>query len=315
MARTILLLVFPGFQLTDLAGPMTVFEIAARFVPGAYVLMTCAEGGGAVAASSGLAVQAAALDAGACDTLLVVGGEGTQAAMAAPAVLDFVRAAAAGARRVTSVCSGSFVLAAAGLLDGRRATTHWRRAAGLARQFPRVTVAPDSIFIRDGKVWTSAGITAGIDLALALVADDLGEAVAAQVAREMVVAFRRPGGQSQFSALGDLPIESDRIGRALAFARAHLGEPLPVERLAEAASLSPRQFARAFARETGTTPAQAIMRLRVEAARAALETGSAGVEQVAHATGFGDAERMRRAFLRLLGQPPQAVRRGARAAG
>ncbi|KPF74427.1 AraC family transcriptional regulator [alpha proteobacterium AAP81b] len=317
MTRAITLLVFPGFQLADLAGPMTVFEIAGRFVPGAYALATREEGGGTVAASSGLAVVAAPLGDPACDpacdTIIVVGGEGTTTAMASPAVLAFVRAAAATARRTTSVCSGSFVLAAAGLLDGRRATTHWRRAAALARHFPKVTVEPDRIFVRDGAIWTSAGITAGIDLALALVADDLGPAVAAQVAKEMVVAWRRPGGQSQFSTLADLAVASDRVGRALAFARAHLAEDLPVERLAEAANLSPRQFARAFAAETGTTPAKAVARLRVEAARAALEAGGASVEQVAFASGFGDAERMRRAFLRLLGQPPQAIRRSARA--
>jgi len=313
MSRAVTFLVFADFQLLDLAGPLTVFEIAGRFVPGAYALATVAEGGGAVASSAGLAVAAAPLVAGDCDTLVVVGGNGTRAAMAAPAVLDFVRTAAAGARRVTSVCSGSFVLAAAGLLDGRRATTHWRRAGDLARRFPRITVSPDCIFVRDGGVWTSAGISAGIDLALALVADDLGEAVAARVAREMVVPYRRPGGQSQFSSLGELPIASDRIGAALAFARDHLGEPLPVERLAAAACLSPRQFTRAFVREMGTTPARAVERLRVEAARAAVEAGKVPVEAIAAASGFGDPERMRRAFVRLLGQPPQALRRAARA--
>lgn len=315
MTRAISFLVFADFQLLDLAGPLTVFEIAGRFVPGAYALATVAEGGGVVTASSGLAVAAGRLDTPACDTLVVVGGGGTRAAMASPAVLGFVGTAATAARRVTSVCSGSFILAAAGLLDGRRATTHWRRAADLARHFPRVAVTPDCIFVRDGGVWTSAGISAGIDLALALVADDLGEAVAARVAREMVVPYRRPGGQSQFSSLGELPIASDRIGAALAFARDHLGEALPVERLAAAARLSPRQFARSFAAVTGTTPARAIERLRVEAARAAVEAGQVPVDTIARASGFGDPERMRRAFVRLLGQPPQALRRAARATG
>jgi transcriptional regulator GlxA family with amidase domain len=311
MTRHIAFLVFPGFQIVDLAGPMAVFEIASRFVDGAYGISTRADGGGVVSASSGLGVAAEPLGGADCDTLVVVGGNGTRAAMAMPALLDCIRASRA--RRITSVCSGSFVLAAAGVLDGRRATTHWRRAAELARHFPRVIVAPDSIFVRDGAIWTSAGITAGIDLALALVADDLGEGVAAQIAREMVVQYRRPGGQSQFSSLCDLPVASDRIGRALAFARDHLHEPLPVERLAGAAGISPRQFARAFRSETGTTPARAVEQLRLDAARAAVETGRAPMDGIAAATGFGDPERMRRAFLRAFGQPPQALRRAAHA--
>ncbi len=311
MTRRVSFLIFPDFQILDLAGPLAAFEIAGRFVPGAYTLATLAEAAGPVAASSRLAVTAGPLDEGACDTLVVIGGNGTRAAMAAPALLAFVARAAAQARRTTSVCSGSFILAAAGLLEGRQATTHWRRAADLARRFPRITVIPDRIFIRDGNIWTSAGITAGIDLALALIADDLGPAVAARVAKEMVVPWRRPGGQSQFSSLAELPIASDRIGAALAFAREHLGEDLPVERLAAAAHLSPRQFARAFRTETGTTPAKAIEQLRGEAARAAIETGRVPIDRIAAAAGFGDPERMRRAFLRTLGQPPQALRRAA----
>jgi transcriptional regulator GlxA family with amidase domain len=311
VTRAVVFVVFDDFQLLDLAGPMTVFEIASRFVPGAYMLSTRAPEGGAVAASSGLSVVAAPAGTADCDTLVVVGGEGTRSAVTASATLWLVQRLAATARRVTSVCSGSLVLAAAGLLDGRSATTHWRRAGDLARN-ASVTVVPDRIFVRDGHVWTSAGITAGIDLALALVADDLGEAVAARVAKEMVVPFRRRGGQSQFSTLAELPIASDRIGAALAFARDHLAEDLPVERLAEAAALSPRQFARSFRAATGTTPAKAVEQLRVEAARAAIEAGGASIDSIAAATGFGDAERMRRSFVRLYGQPPQALRRVAR---
>ena len=315
MTRTIIFVVFDGFQLLDLSGPMTVFEIASRFVSGAYAVSTVAAGGdGAVVASSGLVIVAETPETLACDTLVVVGGEGTRAAVAAPDLLRLVADLAVEARRTTSVCSGSFILAAAGLLDERTATTHWRRAAELARHFPQVRVVPDRIFVRDGPVWTSAGITAGIDLALALVADDLGPAVAARVAKEMVVPYRRPGGQSQFSSLSDLPVSADRIGAALAFARENIAEDLPVERLAAAASLSPRQFARAFRAAMGTTPARAIEQLRVEAARAAIEAGGTSIETIAAATGFGDAERMRRAFVRLLGQPPQALRRAAKAA-
>ena len=313
MTRAIVFVVFDDFQLLDLAGPMTVFEIASRFVPGTYSVSTRAAEGGAVTASSGLSVIAAPAGTPDCDTLVVVGGNGTRSAVSASAVLWLVQRLAATARRVTSVCSGSLVLAAAGLLDGRTATTHWRRAGDLAR-YRQVTVAPDRIFVRDGHVWTSAGITAGIDLALALVADDLGDAVAARVAKEMVVAYRRSGGQSQFSTLAELPLASDRVGAAMAFARDHLAEDLPVERLAGAAALSPRQFARAFRAATGTTPAKAIEQLRAETARAAIEAGHASIDSIAAATGFGDAERMRRSFVRLYGQPPQALRRAARMA-
>jgi transcriptional regulator GlxA family with amidase domain len=227
--------------------------------------------------------------------------------------LEYVRAAAARARRTVSVCSGAFVLAAAGLLDGRRATTHWARAADLARLYPRVRVEPDRIFVRDGAVWTSAGITAGIDLALALVAEDLGEAVAKRVAQQLVVYHRRPGGQSQFSALLEADRPDSRFSPLLAWARERLNERLSVERLAERAAMSPRHFARAFAADTGMTPAKAVERLRLEVAREEIESSAAPVELVAVHTGFGDPERMRRAFLRAFGQPPQALRRTARA--
>lgn len=319
MTRSIAFVIFDGFQLLDLAGPMAVFEIAGRFVPHAYTIATMsaeqvATTGGAVVASSGFVVLGEAPAGPACDTLVVVGGIGIRRATEAPALLALVRRLAKGARRVTSVCSGSFILGAAGLIDGRRVTTHWRRAGELARRFPAVTVVPDRIYIHDGNLWTSAGITAGIDLALALVADDLGDAVAAQVAKEMVVPYRRAGGQSQFSSLADLPIASDRIGAALVFARDHLGENLPIERLAAAANMSPRHFARAFRAATGTTPAKAVEQLRIESARAAIEAGGAPIDAIAAATGFGDPERRRRAFVRLLGHPPQALRRAAKAA-
>ncbi len=313
MTRQIGFLIFDDFQILDLTGPLAAFEIASRFAPGAYETRTLARGGGEVASSSGLRVVAAPLGDPAFDTLIIAGGNGTRQAAACEQTLAFVRAAAGTARRIASVCSGTYVLAAAGLLDGRRATTHWRRAADLARRYTKVRVEPDRIFVRDGSVWTSAGITAGIDLALALIGEDLGEAVAALTAKELVVHHRRPGGQSQFSALIDLPISSDRVGKALAFARERLAEPLPVERLADVASLSPRQFARAFLAETGTTPAKAVERLRVEAARAALEAGKTPVDRIAAASGFGDPERMRRAFIRAFGQPPQALRRAAHA--
>jgi transcriptional regulator GlxA family with amidase domain len=211
------------------------------------------------------------------------------------------------------VCSGAFVLGAAGVLDGRRATTHWRRARAMQAKFPAVKLDADRIFVKDGAVWTSAGITAGIDLALALIEEDHGLDVASAVAKELVVYHRRQGGQSQFSTLIQLRPAGDPSARALAFARERLHEPLGVERLAAAAGLSPRQFARRFLAETGQTPAKAVERLRLEAAKAEVETGRAPIDQIARRTGFNDPERMRRAFLRTYGQPPQAMRRVARA--
>ncbi|MCJ2185098.1 helix-turn-helix domain-containing protein, partial [Novosphingobium sp. 1949] len=210
------------------------------------------------------------------------------------------------------VCSGAFLLAGAGLLDGKRATTHWRRAPRLARLFPQVQVEPDCIHIRDGQVWTSAGISAGIDLALALIAQDHGEPLARAVAQDMVVYYRRPGGQSQFSALAELGGEGGRFDDLLAWMRAHLAEKLGVEALAEQAAMSPRNFSRAFTRAVGLSPARAVERLRLETARERVESGTEPVETIALATGFGDPERMRRAFLRAFGQPPQAMRRLAR---
>jgi transcriptional regulator GlxA family with amidase domain len=211
-------------------------------------------------------------------------------------------------RRIASICIGAFTLAQAGLLDGRRATTHWLYGRELQSRFPKIRVEIDRIFIADGPVWTSAGMTAGIDLALGLVERDVGPEAARVVAKALVVHHRRAGGQSQHSALLELDAKSDRVQEALVFARRNLHEPLSVERLAEAARLSPRQFSRVFRIETGQSPARAIENLRLEAARLALEQGRRPIEAIAKETGFGDRERMRRAFLRAFGQTPQAVR-------
>jgi transcriptional regulator GlxA family with amidase domain len=315
MARDIGFLLFPAFQILDFTGPVAVFEASPgeRELP-PYRLRFLSAEGGLVASSSGVEVMTEHFGEPAFDTLVVVGGVGTLAAMESAPVLEFVRAAAARSRRVASICSGAGILAAAGLLDDRRATTHWGFAAHLQRRHPRVRVDAERIFIQDGPIWTSAGVSAGIDLSLALIEEDLGLEVSQAKARELVVYHRRPGGQSQFSTLLELDPPSDRIRQALTFAREHLHEPLKVERLAEVACLSPRQFGRAFLAETGQTPAKAIERLRAEAARVRLETGSESIEQVAGAVGFSDPERMRRAFVRLFGQPPQAIRRSARAA-
>lgn len=312
MPRRVAILVFPDFQLLDATGPATAFEIASRFAPDAYDLALVAPRPGAVRSSSGVEVTAAALPIpSAVDTLLLAGGQGTRAARYDRAIQSLLKAAPGSVRRIASVCSGAYLLAEAGLLDGRRATTHWRLAETFARSYPKVRVEPDRIFVRDGDVWTSAGITAGIDLALALIAQDHGEPLAKAVARELVVFHRRPGGQSQYSALIELAAGEGRFSALLAWARERLDQPLPVEALAAKAAMSPRNFQRAFAAETGVTPAKAVERLRLEAARARVEAGGVPIEAIAAATGFGDPERMRRAFLRAWGQPPQALRRAA----
>jgi transcriptional regulator GlxA family with amidase domain len=252
-------------------------------------------------------------DAAAAETVLVAGGDGSRAAMREPALKDMVQCAAAAGRRIASVCSGAYVLAEAGVLDGRRATTHWARAEDFARRFPKVRLEADRIWVRDGEIWTSAGITAGIDLALALIAEDLGEGVAKRVAQQLVVYHRRPGGQSQFSALLDLDPGAGRFAGLLAWARERLSEPLGIERLAGQAGMSPRHFARAFLAEVGVTPAKAVERLRLDAARGAVESSSRAIDCIARQAGFGDPERMRRAFVRAFGQPPQALRRASKA--
>ena len=310
MPRRVGLIVFPGFQILDAAGPLAAFEVPSRALePSPYAVELLSRQGGLVRSSIGVSVMTAPFDDDAFDTLLVVGGWGIETPAACPGTLEFVRNARA--RRIGSVCSGAYVLAEAGLLDGRRAATHWRRTDDFRLRYPRVRVEADAIFVRDDPVWTSAGITAGIDLALALIADDLGEEMSRRTAQELVVFHRRPGGQSQHSALLELAPKSDRIGRALAYARSNLAEPLSVERLAEAAGLSSRQFARLFLRETGRTPAKAVEQLRVEAARIEVEAHRHSLVEVARLTGFNDTDRMRTAFLRAYGQPPQALRRGA----
>lgn len=315
MARDIVFLIFPRFQILDLTGPLAAFQTASAEAGGdAYRVHVCALAGGLVASEAGLQVMSARLPRRPIDTMIVVGGRGTREAAVSPDFIAFTRRAASRARRVASVCSGAFMLAAAGLLDGRRATTHWRWATTLQRHFPKVQVDGDRIFIKDGSVWSSAGITAGIDLALAMIEEDLGREVSRATAQDLVVYHRRPGGQSQFSAMLELAPRSDRVGLALSYARDHLARDLSVERLAEAAHLSPRQFGRLFRAETGETPAKAVERLRAEAARARVEAGREPIEQIAASVGFGDPERMRRAFLRLYGQPPQALKRQARGA-
>jgi transcriptional regulator GlxA family with amidase domain len=316
MTRHIGFLIFPGFQILDAAGPICAFETAALIQPGAYALHVMAARPGAIASSSGASLMASALGRPpAVDTLIVAGGDGTRAAMACARTLRFIQACAAGSRRVTSVCSGSFLLAAAGLLDGRTATTHWSCSEEFRRLFPRVRLDPDRIFVQQGRLWTSAGVTAGIDLSLALIGEDLGEAVARRTAQHMVVYHRRPGGQSQFSALLEMERPQGRFGALLEFMRSQLPAPLTVAHLAARACMSPRHFARAFHAETGITPAKAVERVRADAARAMLESGARSVQEVARTSGFNDPERMRRAFVRLFGASPSSMKRsGSRVA-
>ena len=307
-------LVFPDFQLLDAAGPISVFEIAARFAGISPSIRVLAETPGPVRSSSGVEMSARGLKAaGTITTLIVAGGEGVDAAAKSAKTLAFVRTMAKRGVRVASVCSGAYVLAEAGLLDGRRATTHWRRTRQFLAVFPRVKWEPDRIFVRDGDIWTSAGITAGIDLALAMATEDFGEEVARQTARQLVLYHRRGGGQSQFSSLLELKAPSGRFGSLLTWAREHLDAPLTVEDLAERAGMSSRHFTRAFIAETGSTPSKAVERLRIEVARQRVQSSAEAIERVALQTGFRDPERMRRAFIRAFGQPPQSLRRAARA--
>ncbi|MBA1143424.1 GlxA family transcriptional regulator [Mesorhizobium neociceri] len=301
--------VSPGFRVMSFA-VASAFEFA-NFEMGepVYEVHLLSETGGSVRTSLGMSVATEPFGAANFDTLIF--GRGTEAPT--PGLIEFARQAPARCRRIAATCLGAFILAEAGLLDGRRATTHWNRARDLQARFPKVKVEEDRIFIVDGQVWTSAGMTAGIDLALAMVEQDLGADVARAVARQLVVYHRRAGGQSQHSALLALAPKSDRIQNALAYAKRNLDTPLTVGELAEAAHLSPRQFSRAFRAETGQSPAKAVENLRVEAARLMMEQSRHSIDIIARQTGFADRDRMRRAFLRAFGQPPQVIRRNARA--
>jgi transcriptional regulator GlxA family with amidase domain len=303
--------VFEGFQSMALAA-MPVFEYA-NFSAGLdlYDVRVLSEDGRSLRASGGLSVGTEAFDERVFDTVIVVGGDGILE-QAPEGVLDYLRTSARTARRTASICSGAFVLAQAGLLEGRRATTHWAYARQLQERFASIKVEPDRIYVVDGSFWTSAGMTAGIDLALAMVEKDHGAELARSVAQKLVMYHRRAGGQSQHSALLELAPKSDRIQTVLAYAREHLAQTLSVEHLAQVAGLSPRQFSRAFRTETGQSPAKAIENLRLEAARQMLEGGRLTLEQIAVESGFVDPRRMREAFLRVFGQPPQVIRRNAR---
>lgn len=319
MAADIVLVAFPGLQSLDLTGPLEVFARANdELGTEHYATTVAAARAGTLRTNSGLGVVADLALAevrGPVDTLVVAGGSGTRAALRDQELLSQVRRLAGGARRITSVCSGAFLLAAVGLLDGRRATTHWQWCGLLAETFPAVAVDPDPIFVRDGNVWTSAGVTAGMDLALALVEDDLGRDLALAVARDLVLFLRRPANQAQLSAhLGAQLAERHGIRDAQRHVAEHPGADCSVAALARIASMSERHFARCFTTEVGLTPARYVERVRVETARRLLEDTADGVEAIARTSGFGTAETMRRAFLRALRTSPTEYRRRFRAA-
>ncbi|MGM9516551.1 GlxA family transcriptional regulator [Roseateles sp. DB2] len=321
MACRIVFVLFPGFQQLDLAGPMAVFEVARLQQPGSYTWRLSANADGAVRSSAGVPwpVQPLPRACSADDLVMVIGGDGVDAASRDARLVAWLQRASRSGARVASICSGSLLLAAAGLLDHRAATTHWSRSRQFETAYPAVRLQPDRIFVREPaqrsrkvrrpELWTSAGMTAGIDLCLALVAHDCGEDVAREAARQLVVERRRPGGQSQFSPLLDLQRPEGRFGELLQHIRLHLKQDHRVDELAALACMSPRHFARCFRAETGATPAHVVERLRVEAARAALEGGQPSVQRIAEDCGFGSTERMRRAFQRLLGRPPAAFRK------
>ncbi len=315
--RRVVIAVFPGVQTLDVTGPAEVLRAATLLKPPGYEVTIAARTKGPIKTSTVSFVPDARLEdcTGPLDTLIVAGGNGTRRAEDDDALVDWIADAATRSRRVASVCTGAFLLAKAGLLDGRHATTHWASCADLAKRYPAVTVDPDPIFVRDGNVATSAGVTAGMDLALALVEDDHGRDVALAIARRMVLFLRRPGNQSQFSApLQAQAAEHDGIRAAQHHATEHPEQDCSVAALAKVALMSERNFARCFTAETGVTPARFVERVRTETARRLLEDTDDGVDAIAAAAGFGTAETMRRTFLRVMRTSPTEYRRRFRAA-
>jgi transcriptional regulator GlxA family with amidase domain len=312
MARHVRFLVYPGFVLLDLSGPLEAFSAANPMAGRGYRFSVASREGGLVRSSCGLAVATEELAIEPADTFVVVGAPTPMDGPEVAAIADAIARTAPLARRTASVCTGAFLLAASGILDGRAATTHWYFAPRLQALHPSLRVDGDRIFTRDGGVWTSAGMSAGIDMTLAMIEEDQGKEVAQAVARMLVVYYRRPGGQYQFSSLVDFDPGSDRIRRTLSFARENLAEDLSVERLAAIANLSVRQFGRAFAAATGMTPARAIERLRVEAARPLVEDGQRTFGDIARLVGFSDPDRLCQGFLRVHGHTPLELRRAGR---
>jgi len=321
--RRVSMLAYPGAQILDITGPLEVFSRASRWLKDhagrpndAYVVEIIGLERGPFRVSSGLSLVADRAyhevrddDDPGIDTLLVAGGVGTHRHDRDPRILDWLKQQATRVRRLGSVCTGAFFLAEAGLLDGRTATTHWSECDDLARRFPRLRVEPDTIYVHDGPVYTSAGVTAGIDLALAMVEEDHGRDLALATARALVMFLRRPGGQAQFSAqLAVQFAEHEPLRELQAHILEHPDTDLEVASLARRVAMSPRNFARVFAREIGVTPAHFVTSVRVETARRRLEESSDDLEAICEGCGFGSLESMRRAFLRLVGTPPGQYR-------
>ena len=310
LPKRIVVVVYEDFLLLDLAGPIGAFELVKNFAEYSYQIELCSVKGGPVHSSSGVVIETAPFHFDdPIDLLLVPGGPSAANAARDPELIAKVRQLAKRAVQTASVCTGSFLLAEAGLLSGKRVTTHWGAHDRLSDAYPDVLVDSGCIYMKDGNIWTSGGISAGIDMALALIEQDHGFSVSQQVARSLVVYHRRPGGQSQDSPLLEMHKPSGRFGGLLEWARARLHENLSVDRLADHIGLSSRQFSRAFLAETGVSPAKAIERIRVDSARAAVVMGREGLEVIARRYGFGNAVRMRRAFVRVLGNEPQSERR------
>ena len=311
--RRVEIVAFPSVQLLDVAGPLQVFaaanqHLAEKGLPKVYDVHIVGPSE-QITATAGLIFAAEALSAETkADTLVVAGGEGVMLAAADPQLAAWIKQKSEAVRRTASVCTGAFMLGAAGLLDGRRAVTHWSFCAELKRQYPTALVEPDPIFIHDGRIWTSAGVTSGIDLSLALVEEDLGREVALAVARQLVVFLKRPGGQAQFSAVLTLQSADNHFADLHAWIGDHLAEDLSLARLARHAAMSERTFARRYREQTGSTPARGIERLRVEAARNLLLATDLPIKRVAARCGFGTEETMRRAFLRAQGVGPREYR-------
>jgi transcriptional regulator GlxA family with amidase domain len=324
--RRVVIVTYPGMQTLDAVGPYEVFAGADQVVtaagqPGGYRVDLVSVGGAPVRSESGVGLCTAPLPGPSdpidpIDTLIIPGGNGAAGALDDDVLLDWLAAAAAGARRVATVCTGAFVAARLGLLQGRRVTTHWARAYQLAAEYPEVTVDPDPIYLRDGRFWSSAGVTAGIDLSLALVEDDHGTGVAQTVARWLVMFLHRPGGQTQFAS----PVWVPRAERSAVRAVQTLVESAPggdhrVPALAAAASMSERHFARVFTAEVGETPGRFVERVRIEAARRQLEETADTLDVIAAGCGLGTAETLRRVFHRRLGVSPDAYRQRFRTPG
>jgi transcriptional regulator GlxA family with amidase domain len=313
--RVVEVLAYPAVQLLDVTGPLQVFATANDLTvregqDSPYDIRLVAPGGSSVAASSGVALVTSPLSAhdARIDTLVIAGGPDFDAISRDSVLIEWVRERSRQARRVAAICTGAFLLGAAGLLGGRRVATHWLYCDELARRFPDSQVEPDPIFLNDGQIWSSAGVTAGIDLALALVEEDLGRTLALAVARYLVVFLKRPGGQAQFSAALSLQASEDKFGGLHEWISAHLDEDLSLSVLANQARMSERSFSRHYAESTGSTPARAVERLRVEGARRLLLDTRLPVKRISQRCGFGSEETMRRSFQRLLNATPQDYR-------